>query len=322
MDNKKIHSEISEITVNQKIKDTQGTYLLRIKNPFIASNFKPGQFVMIKSNLNGFDPLLSRPYSIFNRFNENEFEVLYRLSGKGTRFLSSLKQGDAVLVTGPLGNGFDIGIVKKPAFERVKLSDKYSSSSSSNSGSEEKQRIHVIVAGGIGIASLYFLPQYMFSSGKDIQDQAQIQNRNQDQVKDYDPGNKTILYYGSRTGTELYFRYSIHANFDEVYFSTDDGTFGYSGNILELIDKNIDEYLRKDTDVRFYSCGPKPMIAELIRKAKAWGLSLQVSLEEVFACGLGVCLGCVVKCKGSGNNDYVYKRVCKDGPVFYSDELY
>ncbi len=309
MDDKKIRSKISEITVNQKIKDTQGTYLLRIKDPFIASNFKPGQFVMIKSNLNDFDPLLSRPYSIFNRFNENEFEVLYRLSGKGTKSLGSLEKGDAVLVTGPLGNGFDTGIAKKSGFEKVKLS-------------EEKQKIHVIVAGGIGIASLYFLPQYIFSSGKDIQDRAGIQNRNMDQVKDYDPGNKIILYYGSRTETELYFRYSIHANFDEVYFSTDDGTFGHRGNILELVDKNIGEYLRKDIDARFYSCGPKPMIAELMRKTGAWGLSLQVSLEEVFACGLGVCLGCVVKCKNSENNGYVYKRVCKDGPVFYSDELY
>jgi len=41
MHGKKIVSEKCEITVNRKIKDTEGTYILRIKNRFIASNFKP-----------------------------------------------------------------------------------------------------------------------------------------------------------------------------------------------------------------------------------------------------------------------------------------
>jgi 2-polyprenylphenol hydroxylase and related flavodoxin oxidoreductases len=91
-----IISEKCEITVNQKIKDTEGTYILRLKNRFIASNYGPGQFVMIKINNgdNGFDPLLSRPFSIFNKFNENEFEVLYRVCGRGTGILSKIPKGN------------------------------------------------------------------------------------------------------------------------------------------------------------------------------------------------------------------------------------
>ncbi len=51
---------------------------------------------------------------------------------------------------------------------------------------------------------------------------------------------------------------------------------------------------------------------------------LQLSLEESFGCGMGVCLGCVIKCKdfSGGGSNFVYKRVCRDGPVFYAGGLY
>jgi dihydroorotate dehydrogenase electron transfer subunit len=39
------------------------------------------------------------------------------------------------------------------------------------------------------------------------------------------------------------------------------------------------------------------------------------------ACGIGVCLGCVVKVKKKEKEDFAYDRVCKEGPVFKSDEV-
>jgi dihydroorotate dehydrogenase electron transfer subunit len=52
----------------------------------------------------------------------------------------------------------------------------------------------------------------------------------------------------------------------------------------------------------------------------------QVSLERAMACGFGVCMGCVAKghdpnCAAEGCEEWVYKRVCVDGPVFYTTEL-
>ncbi len=277
MHGKKIVSEKCEITVNRKIKDTEGTYILRIKNGFIASNFKPGQFVMLKINEGGLNPLLSRPFSIFNRFGDSEFEVLYRVFGKGTGILSETAEGSFLEVTGPLGNGFELNL-------------------------NAVHRVRILIAGGIGIAPLYSLPEYI----------------NNNSVQD-----KTILYYGARKAEELYFRHSIHSRFDEVYFATDDGSFGYKGNIIDMLYENTGGGGFKDTakDADFYACGPKPMLNALISRFSESGISgrLQASLEESFGCGIGVCLGCVIKAKT--DTGFEYKRVCKDGPVFYADGI-
>jgi dihydroorotate dehydrogenase electron transfer subunit len=354
MGSKKIISEKCEITVNQKIKDTYGTYLLRIKNPFIASNFKPGQFVMVKPNIESFDPLLSRPFSIFNKFNNNEFEVLYRVYGKGTQFLSELRNGDFILATGPLGNGFGtLSPNKNKKQEKIltiaattaatvattaaaaAIGNNNDNNNFNVNKSALRNTIYILIAGGIGIAPLFYLPEYI-----------DLNNNLNSNLNNNSQNYKKILYYGSRTENELYFRHSIHSKFDEVYFSTDDGSFGYKGSILDLLSKNIDEYLQKGLDIGFYSCGPRQMLSNLINRmgAALLNFNLQVSLEESFACGIGVCLGCVVKCKkGDGGNkvlidsaidntggktvkksdsNFIYKRVCKDGPVFYADELF
>lgn len=306
-----IISEKCEITVNQKIKDTEGTYILRLKNWFIASNYSPGQFVMIKisGGGNGFDPLLSRPFSIFNKFNENEFEVLYRVCGKGTGILSKIPKGNFLNVVGPLGNGFNFN------------------------ADLEKNKIHVLIAGGIGIAPLYPIPGHILNTYRfddnsvdgGLDNEYNGNNKNGKNKKD-----KIVLYYGARKAEELYFRHSIHSRFDEVYFATDDGSFGFKGSAVELLFQNIGEYLGKnkveDFHVSFYSCGPKPMLSALVNKFEEAKLleKLQLSLEESFGCGIGVCLGCVVKCRDDARNgsNFVYKRVCHDGPVFYAGELH
>ena len=287
MHGKRIISEKCGITVNRKIKDTEGTYILRIKNRFIASNYKPGQFVMLKADEGGLNPLLSRPFSIFNKFSGDEFEVLYRVFGSATEILSGVKEGSFLEVTGPLGNGFNLNADNK------------------DDAGTKKGNVRILIAGGIGIAPLYSMPEY-------------INNNNSDDAgSESEEKDKIILYYGARKAEELYFRHSIHSRFDEVYFATDDGSFGFKGNIIDLLYENMGGY----ADADFYTCGPKPMLNALISKFSASGLSgrLQASLEESFGCGIGVCLGCVIKTKTK--TDFEYKRVCKDGPVFYADEI-
>ncbi len=335
MKTKKIISGNFEVSVNIKIKDTDNTYLLRIKNDFIPQNFISGQFVMIKPNFCYSDPLLARPFSIFRKFNENEFEILYRVCGKGTELLSNVRKGDYVSVTGPTGNGFKILDNKK------------------------SQNIYILIAGGIGIAPLFSLPDF-------IKNRIIIKN-NIEENENYDlnKSNKIILYYGSKTENELYFRHSIYSSYDEVYFATDDGSFGYKGNIVDLLFYNMEDYYLKNFrlknedknnkedkkiafvnqeiikseenasieeqfNIKFYSCGPKPMLSNLINKFRDYNsnifekYSLQVSLEEHFACGIGVCLGCVAKINSNNSNsdNFIFKRVCKDGPVFEASELY
>lgn len=69
---------------------------------------EPGQFVHIKV-AEGIAPLLRRPISICNVDQEkNEFTMLYRAEGQGTKTLATRKQGELVDVLGPLGHGFPV----------------------------------------------------------------------------------------------------------------------------------------------------------------------------------------------------------------------
>lgn len=99
----------------------------------------------------------------------------------------------------------------------------------------------------------------------------------------------------------------------KLYLSTDDGSCGEKCNVSALFSSYLDTIPAKD--IVIYSCGPKAMLRAVAEIAKEKGIPCQVSLEERMACGVGACLGCVVKTK-EGN-----KRVCKDGPVFDSKEL-
>ena len=100
---------------------------------------------------------------------------------------------------------------------------------------------------------------------------------------------------------------------DRVYVTTDDGSEGFKGNVVQLMEK---ENLTADM---IYSCGPKIMLKFLSEYAMKNNIACQVSMEERMACGIGACVGCVVEIKeGDGTT---YKKVCKDGPVFDCKEV-
>jgi len=63
------------------------------------------------------------------------------------------------------------------------------------------------------------------------------------------------------------------------------------------------------------ACGPRAMLIEIDRRCRQRGVPVLVSLEERMACGIGACLGCAVRTARG------VKHVCKDGPVFRSDEV-
>jgi dihydroorotate dehydrogenase electron transfer subunit len=98
--------------------------------------------------------------------------------------------------------------------------------------------------------------------------------------------------------------------------SSDDGCIGYRGFVTDLL---VDELDKADiANTRVYSCGPDNMLRAVSELCRKRGVRCQVSLEGHMPCGIGTCLGCVVQ---SSESDTEFRRICKEGPVFDSDEV-
>ena len=101
-----------------------------------------------------------------------------------------------------------------------------------------------------------------------------------------------------------------------VYISTEDGSVGTKGNVMDAIREN-----GLTADI-IYACGPTPMLRAIKNYAESNGIECYISLEERMACGIGACLACVCKSKEKDHHTNVHnKRICKDGPVFLSTEV-
>lgn len=120
------------------------------------------------------------------------------------------------------------------------------------------------------------------------------------------------VYLGFRTKPYLIDRLSA---FGEVKVATDDGSVGFRGNVIDLM-----EHDRATGDMAF-ACGPRPMLQGVQKWARMHCVPAQLSLEERMGCGIGTCVGCVVKIKDSNEQGWIYRKVCHDGPVFPAEEV-
>ena len=102
----------------------------------------------------------------------------------------------------------------------------------------------------------------------------------------------------------------------EVYISTEDGSVGTKGNVMDAVAEN---FLQADI---IFACGPSPMLRAIKKYAQETNTECYISLEERMACGIGACLGCICRSKDRDAHSNVHnKRICKDGPVFLSTEV-
>lgn len=161
----------------------------------------------------------------------------------------------------------------------------------------------LLVAGGMGIAPLTFLA-------------ASINNG--------DPGGpgrqkiEIVGYAGAQSADRLIGIEELQKNCSQVMVSTDDGSAGCSGLVTDMFLNDIVDCGSEETAV--YACGPEPMIRCIAEMIAGRDVFCQVSVEQRMACGIGACLGCAVRVK-SGSAAPVYKRTCREGPVFDIEEL-
>jgi len=235
-------------------------YELIFSSEKIAKLLSPGMFVTIKIN-----SFFRRPFSIAG-ISGNNIRIIYKIIGKDTNLLSKYGKNDSLDVFGPLGNGYTFS---KPLLDGKKP---------------------VLIAGGSGIASLYFLASQL------------KQNAN--------PG---LILYGVKTKTELIKLDSLIKDGWRIYKATEDGSAGHKGFVTELYSKFAQD--NGCNNHYIYSAGPTPMLTKLLKICNNLKINGQVSLERILACGIGTCRGCVV------NTHNGYKTVCSDGPVFRIGEL-
>jgi dihydroorotate dehydrogenase electron transfer subunit len=152
----------------------------------------------------------------------------------------------------------------------------------------------LLVAGGVGIAPLVFLTEKAAGAGK-----------------------KVTLIHGARMHNHLLqislpqklFDGGMHPANVNVVYATEDGSEGFKGLATQL----VPHYLKGADQV--FACGPAAMYKSMAAMPELKGKDVQLSLEIMMGCGVGVCYGCTIKTKNG------LKQVCQDGPVFQMGEI-
>jgi len=155
----------------------------------------------------------------------------------------------------------------------------------------ENGRYSVLVAGGIGLAPLLFFGQRL------------------------DRKSGCILA-GAKNAAESVNPETLGLLSLDFLPATEDGSLGYRGTVIDLLQSKLDQWA---SDLVVYGCGPIEMLKRIRSLTAMHAIRSQVSLEANMACGIGACQGCVVPAHPDRGSPYL--RVCKEGPVFWTDSL-
>jgi len=102
----------------------------------------------------------------------------------------------------------------------------------------------------------------------------------------------------------------------QVAITTEDGSLGERGRVTDVLPQMIE---RSGADI-VYACGPMGMLKAVHRIATAYGAHSQCAVEEAMACGIGVCMTCVLPVTGEDGLTRMV-RSCVEGPVFRGDRV-
>jgi len=147
---------------------------------------------------------------------------------------------------------------------------------------------YLLVGGGIGVAPLCLIAKHLADLQKNI-------------------------YFVAGFKDELFFNWEsdlikIVRNY-RIF--TENGSFGEKGLPTNFIRERIAQYNK----LNFICCGPREMLKALQDILQGKNIPAIALMEEIMACGIGACMGCVLKIK-EASNAFTYKRVCSDGPAF------
>jgi dihydroorotate dehydrogenase electron transfer subunit len=151
----------------------------------------------------------------------------------------------------------------------------------------------VLVGGGYGTAPLLPLAQRLIELGCESE-----------------------IIIGASTTSRLFGELQAKRLIGKVTVTTDDGSAGQRGWVTDPLPSAIE---RLGAEI-VYACGPMPMLRAVGDVAAAHGVPAQVAVEEAMACGIGICMTCVLPVRGAdGVSRFV--RSCVEGPVFEASRV-
>jgi dihydroorotate dehydrogenase electron transfer subunit len=121
---------------------------------------------------------------------------------------------------------------------------------------------------------------------------------------------------GAASGDRVFGALTARRTGRTATITTEDGSLGSRGLVTDLLGQVIQQ---ARTDV-IYACGPMPMLRQVTVLARRWDLPVLAAVEEAMACGIGVCMTCVLPVVGSDGITRMV-RSCTDGPVFRGEQI-
>ena len=119
-------------------------------------------------------------------------------------------------------------------------------------------------------------------------------------------GNYVVALCGARTDAYRILDSELKRYVDELKWATDDGSYGFHGNVLQL----LHTLAQPGTFDEGHVIGPIPMMKAIAEATREWGMKLHASLNPVMIDGTGMCGGCRVSTGGETH------FACVDGPEF------
>ena len=214
-----------------------------------------------------------------------DIDILYRVVGKCTRWMSELSAGERVNLLGPVGNHFTVA---------------------------EGKKLALLVAGGVGLPPMMWWAKSLSKSK--IETIAFIGAQSRDllafELSSDDP--PTVCGTDPKFSAREFTQYGV-----KVVLSTDDGSLGFAGYVTHALAAYLDAHSPEAGEVTAYACGPEPMMKAVADLCARRRIDCQLCMERSMACGMGTCQSCVVPVHDTDAPDgWCYKLCCTDGPIF------
>jgi dihydroorotate dehydrogenase electron transfer subunit len=243
--------------------------------------------------------LLRRPFSLAGRRDGEggvELDIIHRVVGIGTDWMSRLKVGDRVDILGPLGNRFEL---------------------------PPHNGLAILVGGGVGIPPMLYLAGAL-KGHRAVAFCGAVSH-------DLLPLTITSeIEFGSAEPSMSIDEFARHGIASAI--TTDDGSCGFRGFVTQALEQWLEVSIGNQQwtigDSVIYTCGPEPMMKRVADIASARGIECQVAVERAMACGMGTCQSCCIRVRKPDpsmppllGSEWCWRLACTDGPVFKGADL-